>query len=132
MNYFLEDIILQYLENEMDAITNLISLFLNAVMNEEAKMQVGAGEYERNSSRKAHCNGYRTRSLKTRYGTVTLDKPQIREFPFKTLVFDRYSRVEKATRNAIITSLYPRCIHKTYKGYCIPSRYREYIGYQCI
>lgn len=67
-------------------------------------MQVGAGEYERNSSRKAHRNGYRTRSLKTRYGTVTLDKPQIREFPFKTLVFDRYSRVEKATRNVIMES----------------------------
>ena len=67
-------------------------------------MQVGAGEYERSYSRKAHRNGYRTRSLKTRYGTIKLDKPQIREFPFKTLVFDRYSRVEKATRNVIMES----------------------------
>ncbi len=37
-------------------------------MKEKAKMQVGTDEYEKNDSRKAHCNEYRQRSLKTRYG----------------------------------------------------------------
>ncbi len=100
----LENIILQYFENDKEAMKNLISFFLDRVMFEEAKMQVGANAYERSGSRKAHRNGYRQRSLKTRYGTIELDKPQIREFPFETQVFDRYSRVERATRNAIAES----------------------------
>jgi transposase-like protein len=100
----LEDIILQYLEDDKEAMKKLLSFFLNKVMLEEAKIQVGANEYERSHLRKAHRNGYRQRSLKTRYGTIELDKPQIREFPFETQVFDKYSRVEKATRNAIVES----------------------------
>ena len=103
-NMKLRDIILQYLEDDKEAMKHLVSLFFNAVMKEEARMQVGADEYERSDSRKAHRNGYRTRSLKTRYGKIELKKPQIREFPFETLVLDRYSRVEKATRNVIAES----------------------------
>jgi len=82
----------------------LITYFLNAVMEEEARIQSGALPYERTSSRKAHRNGYRNRQLKTKYGTVELLKPQLREIPFKTKVFERYSRVEKALKNAIVES----------------------------
>jgi len=60
--------------------------------------------YERTTSRKAHRNGYRKRALKTRYGTLELLKPQLREFPFQTQVFERYSRVEKALQNAVVES----------------------------
>jgi transposase-like protein len=42
--------------------------------------------------------------LKTRYGSATLKKPQFREFPFKTEVFGRYARVEKALVNAVVES----------------------------
>lgn len=68
------------------------------------RIQTGALPYERTSTRKAHRNGYRKRQLKTKYGTVELLKPQLREFPFRTNVLERYSRVEKAFRNAIIES----------------------------
>ncbi|WP_081895220.1 IS256 family transposase [Mesoaciditoga lauensis] len=97
-------IIAQYLMDDKEGMKKLVSFFLDRVMLEEAKMQVGAKAYERTGSRKAHRNGYRQRSLKTRYGTIELKKPQIREFPFETQVFDRYSRVERATRNAIAES----------------------------
>jgi len=59
--------------------------------------------YERTSSRKAYRNGYKKRTLKTRYGTLELLKPQLREFPFQAQVFERYSRVEKALQNARLT-----------------------------
>jgi len=100
----LKDIILKYLEDDKQAMKNLLTFFLNEVMKEEVNTQTGANPYERNSSRKAHRNGYRQRTLKTRYGNIELNKPQIREFPFETQVFDRYSRVEKAMRNAIVES----------------------------
>ena len=99
-----ENIIHQFLQDNEEGLRQILTWFLNTIMEYEAKIQAGASYYERNSSRKAHRNGYRKRSLKTKYGTLELFKPQLREFPFKTQVFDRYSRVEKALRNAILES----------------------------
>jgi len=73
-------------------------------MQLEAMQQAGAEPYQRAESRKAHRNGYKERSLKTRCGEVTLKKPQFRGISFETKVFDRYSRVEKALVNAVIES----------------------------
>jgi transposase-like protein len=73
-------------------------------MNEEVAQQAGVPRHASSSSRRAHRNGYRQRSLKTRYGEITLLKPQMREFPFEIKVFERYSRTEKALVNAIIES----------------------------
>ncbi len=50
--------------------------FLNAVVLFEAYLQSGALPYERTHQRKAHRNGMRPRTLKTRIGEITLDKPQ--------------------------------------------------------
>ena len=82
----------------------LITWFLNDVMNEEVAQQAGVPRYARSSTRRAHRNGYRPRSLKTRFGEISLQKPQLREIPFETKVFERYSRTEKALVNAIIES----------------------------
>jgi transposase-like protein len=42
--------------------------------------------------------------LKTLEGNLELNKLQIREFLFKTNVFERYSRVEKALDSVILES----------------------------
>jgi transposase-like protein len=81
-----------------------ITWFLNDEMNEEVAQQAGGPRYARSRSRRAHRNGYRSRSLKTRFGDLSLEKPQLREIPFETKVFERYSRTEKALVNAIIES----------------------------
>ena len=47
---------------------------------------------------------YRQRSLQTRFGELSLLKPQLREIPIETKVFKRYSWTEKALVNAIIES----------------------------
>jgi transposase-like protein len=60
-------------------------------MKFEAYQQSGAIPYERSDNRKAHRNGTRKRTLKTRVGELSLDKPQLREIPFETKVFERYS-----------------------------------------
>ena len=74
----------------------------NDVMKEEVAQQAGVPKYARSSSRMAYRNGRRQRSLKTRYGEITLLKPQLREIPFETEIFDLYSRTEKTLVNAII------------------------------
>jgi putative transposase len=100
----LRDIVLNYLTDNEKGMQQLITWFLNDVMNEEVAQQAGVPRYARSSSRRAHRNGYRSRSLKTRFGELSLLKPQLREIPFETKVFERYSRTEKALVNAIIES----------------------------
>ena len=97
-------LIADYLSDQEEGMKNLITCFFNQVMLIEALQQAGAAQYERTDVRKAYRNGYKDRSLKTRYGELTLRKPQFREFPFETQVFDRYSRVEKVLVNAIAES----------------------------
>ena len=78
--------------------------FLNQVMDHEAEQQSGAGRYVRGKGRRAHRNGHRERSLSTRHGLLQLSKPQMREFPFRTKVFETYSRVENALTSVIMES----------------------------
>jgi putative transposase len=93
-----------YLIDQDDGLKKLLTWFLNLVMQLEAIQQADAEPYQRIDSRKAHRNGYKERSLKTRVGELRLRKPQFREIPFETKVFDRYSRVEKALINAVLES----------------------------
>jgi transposase-like protein len=93
-----------YLIDQDDGLKKLLTWFLNLVMQLEAIQQADAEPYQRIDSRKAHRNGYKERSLKTRVGEIRLKKPQFREISFKTKVFDRYSRVEKALINAVLES----------------------------
>ncbi len=98
------ELIEDYLIDRNDGMKNVITWFLNQVMQQEALNQIQAMPYERTDQRKARRNGIRKRSLKTLHGEVILDKPQFREVPFRTQVFDRYSRVEKSLRIAVAES----------------------------
>lgn len=93
-----------YLIDQEDGMKKLLTWFLNMVMQLEAIQQSGAESYERNDERTAHRNGYKKRSLKTRVGEISLNKPQFREKAFSSRIFDKYSRVERALINAIAES----------------------------
>ncbi|RKX45572.1 MAG: hypothetical protein DRP27_03835 [Thermotogae bacterium] len=54
-----EEIIHHFLEDNKEGMRQLITYFLNAVVEEEARIQSGAMPYERTNSRKAHRNGYK-------------------------------------------------------------------------
>jgi transposase-like protein len=98
------ELIEDYLVDRNEGMKNVITWFLNQVMQQEALNQIRASPYERTGKRRGRRNGIRKRSLKTIHGEVILDKPQFREVPFKTQVFDRYSRVEKSLRIAVAES----------------------------
>jgi len=72
-----------YLIDQEDGIRQLVTWFLNLVMEEEALLQSDAKRYERTGSRKASRNGYKSRTLKTKHGELELLKPQFREIPFE-------------------------------------------------
>jgi putative transposase len=100
----ISDLAEDYLVDRKEGLRKLTAGLLNEVMQVEAERQIQARPYERTGKRKAHRNGTRPRSLKTIHGEIELDKPEIREFPFKTKVFERYSRVEESVRIAVAES----------------------------
>ncbi len=84
-----------YLSDQENGMKTPITWLRNQVMLQEALQQAGAAQYERIDAPSAHRNGYKDRSLKTRYGETVLRKPQFREFPFETQVFGRYTEWRK-------------------------------------
>ena len=100
------DLAEDYLVDPKEGMRKLTASYLNEVLQLEAQKQIQAGPYERTGKRKGHRNGSRPRSLKTIHGDITLDKPEIREFPLKTKAFERYSRVEDSVRVAVAESYF--------------------------
>lgn len=69
---------------------------LNSILKVESQEQLKAAPYERSEERTDSRNGFRERDLKTRIGKITLSVPRHRKEPFKTMVFENYSRSEAA------------------------------------
>ncbi len=61
-----------YLIDQDEGLKKVLTWFLNIVMQLEAIQQSGSEPYQRTDSRKAHRNGYKERSLKTRVGELKL------------------------------------------------------------
>ncbi len=89
--------ILQLLCNDRDeAFRQLLQDSLNSVLKAESAEQLKAAPYERSDERTDSRNGSRDRDLTTRIGRITLHVPRHRNVPFKTMIFDNYSRSEAA------------------------------------
>ena len=89
--------ILQLLSNNPgDAFKNILQTSLDKILQAESSEQLKAKPYERSEERTDSRNGIRERELDTRIGRITLHVPRHRNVPFKTLVFDNYSRSEAA------------------------------------
>ena len=89
--------ILELLSNNSgEAFKEILQTSLNKILQAESAEQLGAAPYERTEGRTDSRNGSRDRELKTRIGKITLHVPRHRNVPFKTLVFENYSRSEAA------------------------------------
>lgn len=91
-----EEILSLLQENSGDAFKKLLQESLNAVLKVESKEQLKAEPYERTEERTDSRNGSRERTLSTRIGTIALTVPRHRYEPFKSMIFDNYSRSEAA------------------------------------
>ena len=97
-----QDEILQLLlVDREEAFRKLLQRTLKDILKVESQEQLQAAPYERSDSRLDSRNGLRDRELKTRIGRITLAVPRHRNVPFKTLIFDNYSRSEAALVTAM-------------------------------
>jgi len=89
------------LASEEDLLAKILELGLQALMEAERDVHVGAAPFERTGVRRTQRNGYKPRTLKTRVGTLELRIPQTRDGRFYPSMLERYQRSE----GALIASL---------------------------
>jgi hypothetical protein len=89
------------LEDE-DLLRGLMKQALEQVLEAEMSEALGAGKSERSEGRLGYRSGYYGRSLITRVGKLELRVPQDRQGRFRTEVFARYQRSEKALVHAVM------------------------------
>ena len=79
-----------------DFLRELVEVALQRFLDAEMTEHLQAAPHERSSSRQGYRNGYRARQLKTRVGTLELAVPVDRDGTFRSELFERYQRSEKA------------------------------------
>lgn len=79
-----------------DGLRQLVQQIVQEVLEAEMDETVGAQKGERTPERCGYRSGYYTRTLVTRVGKLVLRVPQDRQGRFRTEVFERYQRSEKA------------------------------------
>lgn len=89
-------IFVEALKEEDDAFRRLLERIVQEVLEAEMDETVGAEKSERTGNRRGYRSGYYGRTLVTRVGKLELRIPQDRQGRFRTEVFERYQRSEKA------------------------------------
>lgn len=84
-----------------DLLRTLIQQVVQQVLEAEMDEAVGAQKSERTRERLGYRSGYYSRTLMTRVGKLELRVPQDRQGRFRTEVFERYQRSEKALVGAL-------------------------------
>ncbi|MEA3507140.1 MAG: transposase, partial [Elusimicrobiota bacterium] len=98
----LRELLQEAVAKDGDFVKEVLGEVLQEFLEMERDSQIGVDKHERDDeNRFGTRNGYKDRQLNTRVGTLNLKKPQIREYPFKTMLFDNYQRSEKALLAAI-------------------------------
>lgn len=81
---------------EEDLLAQIVEAGIQALMEAERDMHVGAEPFERTGLRRTQRNGYKPRTLTTRVGTLELRVPQTRDGRFYPSMLERYQRSEGA------------------------------------
>ena len=80
-------------ERGMEVLTEAL---FNQLLQAEMTEHLGAAPGEQTKNRRGYRNGSYNRKLTSRVGTLELEVPRDREGTFKTELFERYQRNEKA------------------------------------
>ena len=91
----------QLIAEQQDFLRPPIREVLQQVMEAEMEDLVGAEKSERTPNRSGYRSGYYGRTLVTRVGKLELRVPQDRQGRFRTEIFERYQRSEKALVSAL-------------------------------
>src|SRR5215467_2707813 len=89
-------IFVEALRENDDAFRRLLERIVQEMLESDMDETLGAEKGERTSNRQGYRSGYYGRTLITRVGKLALRVPQDRQGRFRTEIFERYQRSEKA------------------------------------
>jgi putative transposase len=92
----------QMLSEDSDLLKTIIEQTVQQVLEAEMEEALQAAKGERSEQRLGYRSGYYNRTLVTRVGKIELRVPQDRQGRFRTEVFERYQRSEKALVAAML------------------------------
>jgi putative transposase len=92
----------QMLAEDGDLLKTIVEQMVQQVLEAEMDEALQAGKSERSEQRMGYRSGYYSRTLITRVGKIELRVPQDRQGRFRTEVFERYQRSEKALVAAML------------------------------
>jgi putative transposase len=92
----------QALSEDRNLLKTIVEETLQQVLEGEMEEALQAGKSERTETRLGYRAGYYNRTRVTRVGKVELRVPQDRQGRFRTEVFERYQRSEKALVAAML------------------------------
>ena len=92
----------QMLAEDGDLLKTIVEQRVQQVLEAEMDEALQAGKSERSEQRMGYRSGYYGRTLITRVGKIELRVPQDRQRRFRTEVFERYQRSEKALVAAML------------------------------
>ncbi|NJL72127.1 MAG: IS256 family transposase [Candidatus Competibacteraceae bacterium] len=81
---------------EPGLLKELVETTVRQLLEEEVARHLGAGPYERSGERRGYRNGTKPRTMKTSVGELRFEVPQVRESGFRTQLFERWQRSDKA------------------------------------
>lgn len=90
------DLLEQIATQGFDVIPELIRVVVNAAMEAERQQYLKAAPYQHSPERQGHANGFKEKTVKTRFGEITFDIPQVREGGFYPQALEKGLRSERA------------------------------------
>jgi putative transposase len=89
----------------VDLIRESVRMVLQELIEAEAAEVIGAGRYERTTTRTTHRNGHRDRQLSTQAGDVSLRIPKLRQGGFFPVILEPRRRIDQAL-HAVVMEAY--------------------------
>jgi len=97
----------QLLAEDRDLLKGIVEQTVQQVLEADMEQTLQAGKSERTETRLGYRAGYYHRLLLTRVGPIELRVPQDRQGRFRTEVFERYQRSDKALVAAMLEMYVP-------------------------
>jgi putative transposase len=89
------------IDNGFGNVADVVEILMNTAMQIERSRHLQAIPYERTDERRGYANGYKSKTMKTRFGEVKLAVPQTRDCEFYPQSLERGQRSERALKLAL-------------------------------
>ncbi len=97
----IQDVVELLAHDGFDNLGEAIRRIINEAMLLERQRHLGVGPYERSEHRRGHANGFKSKNVQTRVGTLDLDVPQVRDSSFYPSSLEKGLRSERALKVAL-------------------------------